>query len=330
MSSQVDTLSETETNNLQQAAAACRAITQEIDALETDLAAALQAVGCVVEPAPDLRPSADGSLQFHRAALRVSREDLPKAATVLEEHGFRAPFALTEGRMAAIARFSPQVQMVRFDDVTTRVLLAFREPIPSHLPNALRPNFADFARADFAKPLIGAYAISKLVRVFQERAFGRRAAAHEMDFLGTPDALIAPILAPLKLTESDVFADIGCGDGRVVLQAARSGCQAIGIEHSADLATRAQQNANKSPDAARIKILSVSAEDADLSAVTVAFLFMPAHILGQLLPKILPKFQPGTRLVVHEQARQLPGLTGAMQFPVIDPKGITVLHVVEL
>jgi len=321
---------------LEQAQEAVSSITRDVDQLEEGLVAELGALGVVVEAARDLRPGADtpgfdGALQFHRAALRMSRADLAKVVGHLHSLGFQMPFSATPGRLAAMARFSPQVQLVRFDGVTMRVLLVFDTPALGASLGPFTPNFADFAALDVPSGLHLAYALVKPLRVVRERVLGRRNSAHEMDFLGTPDALISKIAARLGLTAADTFVDIGCGDGRVVVQAAQlSGCRGIGIEHNPNLAERAQSAVRDAHLEAQVEIIAGDAESADLSAATVVFLFMPAHILKDLLPKILPKLSKGSRLVVHEQAKSLSALPQSKAYPLVTPSGITVLHVATL
>ena len=121
-------------------------------------------------------------------------------------------------------------------------------------------------------------------------------------FLGTPDGVGAAVLALARPGVDDVVADVGCGDGRVVVAAAeRFGCRAVGVEHDPELAELARQRAATSPAADRIEIVAADAAALDLSGVTVAFLFLPPDVVRSVLPAVLSGLAPGARVVAHEQ-----------------------------
>ncbi|MBM3344462.1 MAG: methyltransferase domain-containing protein [Betaproteobacteria bacterium] len=112
----------------------------------------------------------------------------------------------------------------------------------------------------------------------------------------TPDALVNTMLELAQLITDDYLIDLGSGDGRLVIMAARRGARAHGIEYNADLvayATRAAQRAGLAQKATFAKAdLFVS----DLSRASVITLFLSPEINLKLRPKLLA-LKPGTRIV---------------------------------
>jgi hypothetical protein len=91
-------------------------------------------------------------------------------------------------------------------------------------------------------------------------------------------------------------------DGRLAIAAAkRTGCNAIGVEHNADLATRAGDAAAAQGVSDRVAIEHGDARDAHLSRVTVAFMFLPLDVVVDLVGETLEQLPAGARLIVHEQ-----------------------------
>jgi SAM-dependent methyltransferase len=125
-------------------------------------------------------------------------------------------------------------------------------------------------------------------------------------FVPTPDDVVAKMLELAQVAKSDVVYDLGSGDGRIVIAAARTcGCRAVGIEIDPGLLTLARERAR----AARVEKLAAFRHDdlfeADFSDASVVALF----ILPGMMQKLLPKFdnlKAGSRLVSH--AFPIPGI----------------------
>ena len=310
----------------EQARDACRRIAGEmhtaIGSLETALAHKGVAAHLAVER--EFRP-------FHSATSNIARTDFSAAAEVLASLGYSTAIAITPARAHVLARSARQVQFIRFDDVTTRIILRLDPPPRSILPRALRPGLVDLALVDLPRWAAPAYWLAKPVRVAAERIFGRRRPHYEIDFLGTPASLIAPILRALDAGPEDVLLDVGCGDGRVLRVAAEQfGCRAIGIEHNADLAERARQFASASTAADRIEIREGDASSADLQDATIVFMFLPLRVLKDIMPGIHGRLQAGARVVMHEQSRPPAEFPVARSIPVFSQNGVTVVHVAQM
>lgn len=94
------------------------------------------------------------------------------------------------------------------------------------------------------------------------------------------------------LLPSDVFCDIGCGDGRVLIEAVqRSGCTAVGVEIDAELAERARDAISDAGLANRIRVITGDATDPeqfspDAEGVTVAFMYLFPSLIEKMMPRL--------------------------------------------
>lgn len=109
----------------------------------------------------------------------------------------------------------------------------------------------------------------------------------------TPIELIPLIFELVPLDKDDIFVDIGCGDGRILKEASKSGCFSIGIEINPELATRASQIPN-------VKIINKDALEYDYSIATVVYMYL----YPDLMEKIIPKLVPGTVVVSYSHRTQ--------------------------
>ncbi|MEZ5408966.1 MAG: amino acid adenylation domain-containing protein [Acidimicrobiales bacterium] len=175
---------------------------------------------------------------------------------------------------------------------------------------------------------------------------GHRPAARALDdhgadlgvFLGTPAGLIGDILAVAEPTADDLVLDIGCGDGRVLVEAARRfGCRARGIEIDPRLASAARARVAEAGLADRIEIVEADAAATDptglvgtgADAATLVFLFLPPAAAASLLPPVLAALPPGGRVLAHEQLAASWPLPPARSRLVVGDgpdAGVTVAH----
>jgi SAM-dependent methyltransferase len=109
------------------------------------------------------------------------------------------------------------------------------------------------------------------------------------------------VKAMLKLAEvkaSDVVYDLGCGDGRIVVGAAKYyGAHGVGIDINPERIAEAKENARKAGVEALVRFEENDLFEADIRPATVVTLFLLPNINLKLLPKLLRDLKPGTRIV---------------------------------
>src|SRR5882672_8531772 len=114
----------------------------------------------------------------------------------------------------------------------------------------------------------------------------------------TPQALVERMLDMAKLTPRDTHYDLGSGDGRTVITAAKRGVQAIGVEFNPDMVKLSERAADKEGVADRAKFINGDIFQTDFSKATVLTLYLLPSLNLKLRPTIL-KMKPGTRVVSH-------------------------------
>ena len=112
----------------------------------------------------------------------------------------------------------------------------------------------------------------------------------------TEQALTNKMLDLAKVTPQDYVIDLGSGDGRIVITAARNGARALGIEYNPDLVALSKQNAIKTGVADKAQFVEADLFESDFSQATVITMFLLPEINLKLRPKILD-LKPGTRIV---------------------------------
>lgn len=112
----------------------------------------------------------------------------------------------------------------------------------------------------------------------------------------TEQALTDKMLALAKVTPRDYVIDLGSGDGRIVITAARQGARALGIEYNGDLVALSKQNAIRAGVTDRAQFVQADLFESDFSRATVITMFLLPDINLKLRPKILD-LKPGTRIV---------------------------------
>jgi SAM-dependent methyltransferase len=108
--------------------------------------------------------------------------------------------------------------------------------------------------------------------------------------------VVDKMLDMAKLTPNDFVMDLGSGDGRTVITAAKRGAHALGIEYNPDMVELSKRNAEKAGVADRAQFMKADLFETDFSKATVITMFLLPDINLKLRPKIL-KLKPGTRVV---------------------------------
>jgi len=112
----------------------------------------------------------------------------------------------------------------------------------------------------------------------------------------TPQALVDKMLAMAKVTPGDYLIDLGSGDGRTVITAAKRGVRAMGIEYNPEMVDLSKRNAQKEGVGDKVNFVKADLFESDFSKATVITMFLLDRINLQLRPRLLD-LKPGTRLV---------------------------------
>ena len=113
----------------------------------------------------------------------------------------------------------------------------------------------------------------------------------------TPDDLIKQMLETAKVTPQDLVFDLGAGDGKIAIAAARDfGATSVGIEYNPEMAALAQRNANRQGVGNKVKIINGDIFKEDFSKATVVTLYLLPSLNLKLRPTLL-EMKPGTRIV---------------------------------
>jgi len=112
----------------------------------------------------------------------------------------------------------------------------------------------------------------------------------------TPQSLVDRMLDMGKVTSRDYVIDLGSGDGRTVITAAKRGARALGIEYNPDMVELSRRNAAKEGVSDRANFVKADLFESDFSQATVITMFLLPDINLKLRPKLL-NLKPGTRVV---------------------------------
>ena len=119
-------------------------------------------------------------------------------------------------------------------------------------------------------------------------------------WLPTPDAMVTRMLQAAKTTRDDVVYDLGAGDGKIPIAAAKAfGARAVGIEYDRDLAALARRNAERAGVADRVTIVQGDIFNEDFTRATVVTLYLLASANARLRPTLMQQLRPGSRIVSH-------------------------------
>jgi SAM-dependent methyltransferase len=121
-------------------------------------------------------------------------------------------------------------------------------------------------------------------------------AGKDVIWVPTAQALVNKMLDMAKVTPQDYVIDLGAGDGRIVITAAKRGARALGIEYNPDMVELSNENATKAGVSGKATFLKADLFETDLSRATVITMFLLPDINLRLRPKLL-ELKPGTRVV---------------------------------
>ena len=123
-------------------------------------------------------------------------------------------------------------------------------------------------------------------------------AGKDVVWVPTPPSLVEKMLDLAKVTPRDFVMDLGSGDGRNIIAAARRGARAVGVEFNAEMVEYSQRQAEKAGVAGKAQFVQGDMFEADISQASVLALFLLPDNLSRLVPKFV-ELKPGSRIVLN-------------------------------
>ena len=127
-------------------------------------------------------------------------------------------------------------------------------------------------------------------------------------YLASPMPVVRRMLMLAEVKPGEIVYDLGCGDGRIVITAAKEfGAYGVGIEIRRDLALKAMKAVEEAGLTDRVKIINANFFDIDISEADVVTLYLTTTANMKIKPKLERELKPGARVVSHEY--EIPGWT---------------------
>jgi SAM-dependent methyltransferase len=118
-------------------------------------------------------------------------------------------------------------------------------------------------------------------------------------YVQTPMEIVERMLRMAEVKKGDHVIDLGSGDGRIIIEAAKRGATGMGVDLDGNLVKLATENAQKAGVGDRVQFRTMDLFDADLSPASVVAFYLLPNFNEKLLPRLL-KLKPGTRIVSHD------------------------------
>jgi cyclopropane fatty-acyl-phospholipid synthase-like methyltransferase len=142
------------------------------------------------------------------------------------------------------------------------------------------------------------FALSLVLFFFLRSGFG---ANDEIPFVPTPIEVVDRMLELAGVTENDVVYDLGSGDGRVVIRAAkRFGARGVGVEMDSQLIAASRKKAREEGVGHLVEFRVADALKTDVSPATVVTLYMLPWFNEKMAPVLRKQLRPGARVVAHD------------------------------
>jgi len=162
---------------------------------------------------------------------------------------------------------------------------------------ALRPTETDRKKTSLPEPLLALSRPWRLLRRYGS-GFRRRAGPNLAPFIPIPTPMIEPLLRFAEIGPGDVFYDLGCGDGRVVIAAAeRFGIRAVGIDFDSRRIAEARRTARRSASEPLVEFRLQDAGETSMADATVVYLYLGSDGNLRVMDRLLSKLRPGARIV---------------------------------
>jgi len=122
----------------------------------------------------------------------------------------------------------------------------------------------------------------------------------DVRFVGTPPEVVDAMLTAARVTSADVVYDLGSGDGRIVIAAAKKfGARGVGIEINPLLIAESNASARAAGVSHLVQFIQGDLFTADFSAATVVTMYLGPSLNERIKPRLLRELRPGARVVSH-------------------------------
>ena len=162
------------------------------------------------------------------------------------------------------------------------------------------PTVDEWKTLQLPDPLFPAYYVVRPVRLLSRQVKKVLRRKKPVPFYPSPMEVVDRMLELAEVRGDDVVYDLGCGDGRMVIQAAkRFGARGVGVDIDADLIAQANANARAAGVDHLVTFIQQDALTIDLTPATVVMLWMLQSFNIRLRPKLQTQLRPGARIVAH-------------------------------
>jgi ribosomal protein L11 methylase PrmA len=119
-------------------------------------------------------------------------------------------------------------------------------------------------------------------------------------YVPTPEEVVEAMLQVANVTKNDIVYDLGSGDGRIPVTAAKKyGARGVGIDIDPQRIKEANENVARNNVGDKVKIINADLFTTDISEATVVTLYLLPSLNVKLMPKLMKELKPGTRIVSH-------------------------------
>ncbi len=154
-----------------------------------------------------------------------------------------------------------------------------------------------FGNTVFAAMLLGSVLQGPLPALAQQAQTARRP---DVIYVPTPQVVVDSMLEVANVTKNDIVYDLGCGDGRIPVTAAKKyGARAVCIDIDPQRIKEAKENVATNKVENLVTVVEGDLFEQDLSKATVVTLYLLPSLNLKLMPKLMKELRPGTRVVSH-------------------------------
>lgn len=156
------------------------------------------------------------------------------------------------------------------------------------------------SRAQPAARLLAALLLSLLILPAGRLAHAQDPVALDVPYVPTPQPVVDRMLEVAGLEAGEVLYDLGCGDGRLVIAAAKQGATGVGIDLNPQRIAEARANAQAAGVSDKVAFRLGNLFDADLSQADVVTLYLLPQVNRKLRPQLWKQLKVGARVVSHD------------------------------